>query len=40
LGSYYLDVFFTAMFTIEMLIKIVVMGFFMDTGSYLRESWN
>lgn len=27
LASYWLDVFFTAMFTIEMLIKIVVMGF-------------
>jgi hypothetical protein len=28
------------MFAIEMVTKIITMGFIMDNGSYLRESWN
>ena len=27
-------------FTIECVVKIVAMGFFVDDGSYLRNSWN
>lgn len=38
--SYYADLFFTIMFTTEMVTKIISMGLFMDSGSYLRESWN
>jgi len=32
--------FFNLMFTIEMLIKIIALGFFMGRESYLRNSWN
>lgn len=28
------------LFLIEMLIKIIALGFMMDEGSYIRESWN
>ena len=28
------------LFAFEMIIKIVSLGFIMDNGSYLRESWN
>ena len=38
--SYYSDLFFTIMFTVEMVTKIISMGLLMDSGSYLRESWN
>jgi len=38
--SYWFDLFFTVMFTCEMVTKILTMGFIMDNGSYLRESWN
>ncbi len=38
--SNYTDLFFTIMFAIEMVTKIITMGFIMDNGSYLRESWN
>jgi len=31
---------FNYVFTFEMVIKIVSLGFVMDNGSYLRESWN
>lgn len=31
---------FTYCFVIECLLKVVALGFMMDTGSYLRESWN
>jgi hypothetical protein len=34
------DLFFTISFFIEMIIKQVALGFIMDEGSYLRESWN
>lgn len=27
-------------FTIEALLKIIGMGFIMDSGSYLRDGWN
>jgi hypothetical protein len=35
-----LDIVFTCLFTIELLIKSVSMGFVANPGSYLRESWN
>lgn len=31
---------FTYCFVVECLLKVVALGFMMDTGSYLRESWN
>ena len=34
------DTVFLAVFTGEMMVKIVAMGFFMDKGSYLRDTWN
>ena len=36
----YIDYTLTFIFTIEMLLKIVALGFWMDQGSYLRNSWN
>jgi hypothetical protein len=38
--SYWLDLAFTILFTVEMLTKQISMGLIMDNGSYLRESWN
>lgn len=38
--SRWTDATFTILFTFEMLIKIISMGYFMDEGSYMRESWN
>jgi hypothetical protein len=38
--SKWVDLFFTVSFTCEMCIKIISLGFIMDNGSYLRESWN
>lgn len=35
-----IDRFFTAFFTLECLIKIISLGFFMDEGSYLRDIWS
>lgn len=35
-----LDTFFTWVFIVEAILKIVSMGFLMDEGSYLREAWN
>jgi len=34
------DSFFTWSFTLECLIKILALGFTMDEGSYLRDSWS
>jgi len=34
------DYFFTAIFAVESLIKSIALGFVMDKGTYLRESWN
>lgn len=31
---------FTGIFTAEMVLKIVAMGFFWDKGSYLADPWN
>lgn len=31
---------FTILFTLECLCKVVAMGWFLDPGSYLRDSWN
>jgi hypothetical protein len=35
-----MDPIFTALFTVECLLKVIGMGFFLDTGSYLRDGWN
>ena len=35
-----LDLFFTALFTVECVMKIVSFGFVQDNNSYLRESWS
>ena len=35
-----LDIVFTCLFTLELIIKATSMGFVMNKGSYLRESWN
>jgi hypothetical protein len=35
-----LDITFTVLFTLECLAKSISVGFVMDRGSYLRESWN
>jgi len=40
IGLLYIDYFLTTLFTIEMCLKIVSLGFWMDEGSYLRNSWN
>jgi hypothetical protein len=36
----YFDYFFSALFTLEALFKIFTLGFVLDKGSYLRETWN
>jgi hypothetical protein len=38
--SSWFDLVSTILFTAEMLIKIIVMGFIMEPGSYLRDDWN
>jgi hypothetical protein len=35
-----IDYFFTVFFALESATKALALGFFMDDGSYLRESWN
>ena len=40
ISTVYIDTFFNISFLIEMIIKQVALGFVMDDGSYLRESWN
>eukprot|EP00736_Rhodelphis_marinus_P000156 Rmarinus@m.17433 len=37
---YCLDIFFTSCFTIEFLMKVIVVGFVVGDNSYLRDSWN
>lgn len=31
---------FAVIFTLESILKIIAMGFFFDTGTYLRDGWN
>ena len=38
--SDYLDLFFIFFFTLETVVKSLVMGLIFENGSYLRESWN
>lgn len=38
--SRYMDFFFTIVFTLEMLVKTITLGFAVDNDSYLREGWN
>ena len=35
-----IDVFFTVIFLIECLIKIIAMGFILHKKAYLRDAWN
>lgn len=35
-----LDYVFNICFLIECILKIIALGFLMDTGSYLRDGWN
>ena len=35
-----LDYYFNYLFIVEMVLKIIALGFAMDEGSYLRDSWN
>ena len=35
-----LDFIFNYLFITEMVLKIIALGFAMDEGSYLRDSWN
>ena len=35
-----IDIFMNACFLFELVCKVIAMGFAMDEGSYLRESWN
>ena len=35
-----LDRIFLVIFSIEMILKIIAMGFFMEPHSYLRDPWN
>lgn len=35
-----IDYIFTGIYTVEMLLKIMGMGFFYNKGSYLRDNWN
>lgn len=35
-----IDFTFLIIYTIEMTLKIIALGFFMNTGSYLRDAWN
>lgn len=35
-----LDIYFTVVFTVEMLMKIVSLGFVLHRGAYLRSGWN
>lgn len=35
-----IDYFFNVFFAIEMLLKTISMGFILDKGSYLRDTWN
>ena len=39
-ASTYLDIFFTVSFAVEAALKIVSMGFVVDSKTYLRDSWN
>lgn len=36
----YIDLFFLIVYTLEMILKIIALGFFMNSNSYLRDSWN
>ena len=35
-----IDFIFLQIYTLEMILKIIAMGFFMRAHSYLRDSWN
>lgn len=38
--SFGFEVLFTCLYTIEMILKIIAMGFIIERGSYLRDPWN
>ena len=35
-----IDLCYLCLYTFEMILKIIAMGFFMETNSYLRDTWN
>lgn len=35
-----IDILVNVLFLLELLIKVIAMGLFMDSGSYIRETWN
>lgn len=35
-----IDLVFTILYTVEMVLKIMGMGFVMNRGAYLRDNWN
>ena len=38
---FYIDIVVTALFTIELILKVIVLGFLMNgTESYIRNAWN
>lgn len=37
---YILDYIFLGLYTLEMILKIIGLGFILNKGSYLRDSWN
>ena len=39
-GLFYTDWVMSSLFTIEMMIKVIALGFVMEKGAYLRDGWN
>ena len=35
-----IDLVYLIVYSMEMILKIIAMGFFMETNSYLRDPWN
>lgn len=35
-----IDVIMNVLFLLELIIKVIALGFGMDEGSYIRETWN
>ncbi len=35
-----IDLVYLIVYTVEMVLKIIAMGFFMEKNSYLRDAWN
>jgi hypothetical protein len=39
-NSSYIDLGFLIIYTIEMILKVIALGFVMEKNSYLRDPWN